>query len=47
MFAADDADFDAQWDAMVSELDGLGWQDLVQFDTDKYQPMIEARKAAQ
>ena len=47
MFASDDADFDAQWDAMVSELDGLGWADLVQFDTDKYQPMIEARKAAQ
>ena len=47
IFAADDADFDAQWDAMVSELEGLGWKDVTEFDTNKYQPMLEARKAAQ
>ncbi|MBQ6406515.1 MAG: sugar ABC transporter substrate-binding protein [Butyrivibrio sp.] len=47
VFAKDDADFDAQWDAMTSQLDGLGWADLVAFDTEKYAPMIEARKAAQ
>ena len=46
-FATSDDDFDAQWDAMVEELDGLGWQELVDFDTEKYEPMIEARKAAQ
>ena len=46
-FAADDASFDAEWDAMVDEINGLGWEDLVAFDTEKYQPMIEARKAAQ
>ena len=47
VFAADDADFEAQWDAMVSELEGLGWNDVTAFDTEKYAPMIEARKAAQ
>ena len=47
VFAKDDADFEAQWDEMTSQLEGLGWSDLVAFDTDKYQPMLEARKAAQ
>ena len=47
VFAKDDADFDAQWDDMVSQLQGLGFDDLVAFDTEKYQPMLDARKAAQ
>lgn len=47
VFAKDDADFEAQWDAMTAQLEGLGWADLTAFDTDKYQPMLEARKAAQ
>ena len=47
VFAKDDADFEAQWDAMATQLEGLGWSDLVAFDTDKYQPMLDARKAAQ
>lgn len=47
VFAKDDADFEAQWDAMASQLEGLGWADLVAFDTEKYGPMLEARKAAQ
>ena len=47
VFAADDADFDAQWDAMAAQLDGLGWAELTAFDTEKYQPMLEARKKAQ
>ena len=47
VFASDEADFDAQWDEMVSQLDGLGYADVVAFDTDKYQPMLDARKAAQ
>ena len=47
VFAKDDADFESQWDAMASQLDGLGWADLVAFDTEKYAPMLEARKAAQ
>lgn len=32
---------------MTSQLDGLGWADLVAFDTEKYAPMLEARKNAQ
>lgn len=47
IFAADEAAFDALWDDMVSQLEGFGWNDLVAFDTEKYQPVIEARKAAQ
>ena len=47
VFASDEADFEAQWDEMVSQLDGLGYADVVAFDTDKYQPMLDARKAAQ
>ena len=47
VFAADEADFDAQWDEMCSQLEGLGYEDLVKFDTEKYQPMLDARKAAQ
>lgn len=47
IFAADEAAFDALWDDMVSQLEGFGWNELVKFDTEKYQPVIEARKAAQ
>ncbi len=47
VFASDEADFDAQWDAMCTELDGLGYADVVAFDTEKYTPMLDARKAAQ
>ena len=47
VFAKDDADFEAQWDDMTSQLEGLGWADLTAFDTEKYQPMLDARKAAQ
>lgn len=46
IFAKDDAEFEALWDEMCTTLDGLGWKQLVEFDTNKYQPVIEARKAA-
>jgi len=46
VFAKDEAEFNKQWDDMTSQLKGLGWNDLVKFDTEKYQPMIDARKAA-
>ena len=45
VFAKDDADFEAQWDDMTSQLEGLGWADLTAFDTEKYQPMLDARKS--
>lgn len=47
IFAADEAAFDALWDDMCTQLEGFGWNDLVEFDTEKYQPVIDARKAAQ
>lgn len=47
IFAANDAEFEALWDDMVTQLEGFGWNDLVAFDTEKYQPVIDARKAAQ
>lgn len=47
IFAADEAAFEATWDEMCTQLDGFGWQDLVKFDTEKYQPVVDARKAAQ
>lgn len=47
IFATDEAAFDAIWDDMCSQLDGFGWNDLVAFDTEKYQPVIDARKAVQ
>ncbi len=46
IFAADEAEFEKLWDTMYAQLEGLGWGDLVKFDTEKYQPVIEARKAA-
>lgn len=46
IFAADEAAFEALWDDMCVQLEGFGWNDLVEFDTEKYQPVIEARKAA-
>lgn len=47
VFAADEATFESIWDDMVSQLEGFGWNDLVEFDKEKYQPMLDARKAAQ
>ena len=46
VYAADDAQFDQMWDDMCTKLDGFGYQDLVAFDTEKYTPVVEARKAA-
>lgn len=46
IFAADDAEFEQLWDDMCTTLNGLGWEELVEFDTAKYQPVIETRKAA-
>lgn len=47
VFASSDADFDKMWDEMCTQLNGLGWDDLVKFDTEKYQAVIDARKAAE
>lgn len=47
IFAKDDAEFDAMWDEMTKTLDGLGFQELVEFDTNKHQIEVEAKKAVQ
>ncbi len=47
IFAADDAEFDQLWDDMCTTLNGLGWEQLVEFYTEKYQPVIAAREAAE
>lgn len=46
IFAADDAEFDEMWDAMCTQLEGFGWDQVVEFDTAKYQPVITARAQA-
>ena len=46
VFASSDDDFNSMWDDMCTQLNGLGWDQLVQFDTDKYQVVVDARKAA-
>ena len=45
IYASDDANFDALWDEMSKTLDGYGFQDLVKFDTDKYQIELDAKNA--
>ena len=46
IFAADQAEFDALWENLKETLTGIGWDDLVTFDMEKYQKVIDARKAA-
>ncbi len=45
IFAKDQAEFDALWDEMSKQMDGLGFQDLVKFDRDKYQIELDAKNA--
>lgn len=45
IYASDDASFDAMWDEMSSTMDGLGFQDLVKFDTEKHQIEVDAKNA--
>lgn len=46
IFANDDADFNQMWSDMKTQLEGLGWKDLVAFDKAKYQKVVDARNAA-
>lgn len=36
----------ALWENLKETLTGIGWDDLVKFDMEKYQKVIDARKAA-
>ena len=47
LFAAEnDEDFEAKWDAMVEELEGLGYDELYNFDCAKWQVQVDAMIAA-
>ena len=43
VYASDDAQFEQMWDDMTEQLEGLGWDQLVEYDTEKYQPLLDAR----
>lgn len=45
IYAKDDAEFDAMWDEMSATMDGVGFQDLVKFDTEKHQIEVDAKNA--
>lgn len=46
IFAKDDADFDAQWDEMVTKMKGMNFDDLYKFDCAKHQVEVDAKIAA-
>ena len=46
IFASSEAEFDAMWDEMTTNLDSLGFQDLYKFDVDKYTIELKAMQAA-
>lgn len=46
IFAKDQKEFDAMWDEMSSQMDGLGFQQLVEYDKQKHQPELDAKKEA-
>lgn len=46
IFAKNENEFKQMWSDMKKQLDGLGWKDLVAFDKQKYQKIVDARKEA-
>lgn len=46
IFAKDQKEFDAMWDELTAQMDGLGFQQLVEYDKQKHQPELDAKKAA-
>jgi len=46
IFASSEDEFNQMWSDMKTQLEGLGWKDLVAFDTAKFQLVVDARKAA-
>lgn len=46
VFAKDEAEFNAMWQDMKTQMDGFGYQNLVKFDMAKFQPLVDARLAA-
>ena len=46
IYAGSEDEFKSMWTDMKSQLDGLGWADLVAFDKAKFQKVVDARAAA-
>lgn len=46
IFAKDQAEFDSIWKELKEELSGFDWSTLVEFDKNKYKPLVEERAKA-
>ncbi|WP_099203846.1 sugar ABC transporter substrate-binding protein [Scatolibacter rhodanostii] len=46
IFASSEEEFKQMWDEMKTQLDGLGWKQLVEFDKTSYQKVVDARAEA-
>lgn len=46
IFAKNQAEFDSMWTEMSSQMDGLGFQQLVEYDKQKHQVEVDAKIAA-
>lgn len=47
VFAANEDEFNTLWEDMCTQLEGLGWSTLTDYDTEKYQAIVDARVAAE
>lgn len=45
IYAKDDGEFDSLWSEMCTQMDGMGFQELSQFDKEKYQIELDAKLA--
>jgi multiple sugar transport system substrate-binding protein/putative aldouronate transport system substrate-binding protein len=46
IFAKDQAEFDQLWENLKTDLQGFGWDDLVKFDKEKFQALVDERAKA-
>jgi len=46
IFAKDEAEFDALWDEMVTQMDGFGYKELYEYDCGVWQVELDAKNAA-
>jgi len=46
IFARNDAEFNSLWTNMKTQLNGFGWEKLVQYDMQKFQAVVDARNEA-
>lgn len=46
IFASSEEEFNQIWDDMCTQVEGFGWDELVAFDKEKYQVVVDARNAA-